>query len=516
MNSAYGNTRLARRLVWVAAVCNVAGFVLWCPLASQSSGALVLMLLLGLVANSAVGAFVVQQGLIFAWLLERRWKAVCRGIGFVGEGRLQFKTRLALDPISSFTKGRWERKTIYPKIREIYGNREGWEATVTPFAGQTISQYNDQADAFSLAFHQPFCTFELAENGLIRLRAGKVSVPAAYDHPGPLQTPQAANNSQAVSQVVPSIPNVYADYRQGYQQQGNVWVQELELLKGVPMARDMQGRTCRIPIQGQHWFVAARTGQGKGSWIWSLVLGLEPAWRLGLVRYWGCDPKRLELAIGQGWWQHYADTDESMVELLEQAVSEMFTVGDMLKGKARQFTPSRQTPLNIVVIDELGYLSSMLTDRKLQTRAHSAIKTLLTQGRSNGYAIIGAAIDVRKETVSFREEFPIKIAGSMPAEMVDLVLGKGMHDAGAYCEQIPLGKAGAGVAYVISETSLKPICVRAAWCSDEDIQGMLSSVPARPQPLLDAGGAAAQVKDEPTGQLDWNGQPLLGVQHRVD
>src|SRR6266704_2616331 len=145
MNQAYGNTRMARRLVWVAAVCNVAGFVLWCPLASQSSGALVLMLLLALVANSSVGAYAVSNGLIFEWLLERRWKAVCQGIGFVGEGRLQFKPRVAFDLISSFQKGHWERKIIYPKLREIYGTRDSWTGIVTPFAGQMLEQYNDAA-----------------------------------------------------------------------------------------------------------------------------------------------------------------------------------------------------------------------------------------------------------------------------------------------------------------------------------------------------------------------------------
>src|SRR5258706_13371619 len=81
---------------------------------------------------------------------------------------------------------------------------------------------------------------------------------------------------------------------------------ELALLKNVPMARDLNGRAWYMPIEGQHVFIAARTGGGKGSWIWSLVLGLEPAWRVGLVKFWGCDPKRLELAIGRDCWEHYA------------------------------------------------------------------------------------------------------------------------------------------------------------------------------------------------------------------
>lgn len=89
--------------------------------------------------------------------------------------------------------------------------------------------------------------------------------------------------------------------------------------------------------------------------------------------------------------------------------------------------------------------------------------------------------------------------------MVDLVLGKGMQEAGAVCEQIPRGNAGAGVAYIISETRLKPICVRAAWCSDEDIQGMLHGASLLPyQPM----SQPQDVKDENlSSQLDWNSQP---------
>ena len=59
--------------------------------------------------------------------------------------------------------------------------------------------------------------------------------------------------------------------------------------------------------------------------------------------------------------------------------------------------------------------------------------------------------------------------------MVDLVLGEGMHDAGALCEQIPMGRAGAGVAFVLdAERSMKPLLVRAAWCSDVRIRNTLT------------------------------------------
>src|SRR5205823_4922723 len=135
----------------------------------------------------------------------------------------------------------------------------------------------------------------------------------------------------------------------------NVYARELELLKAVPMARDMNGRVCCIPIESNNWLIAARSGSGKSSWEWNLVLGLAPAWRVGLVKFWGCDPKRVELAIGRGWWDEYADNTEDIVKLLEKAVDELLARGSKLQGVKRKFLPTLETPMNVIVIDELAY-----------------------------------------------------------------------------------------------------------------------------------------------------------------
>lgn len=177
------NTRFARLLVRVAVVCNVVGLVLWCPLATSSAGAMTLMLLLALVANGAVAAYAISNGLVFELLIENKFKKVCRGLGgnFVGLGRAQFKTVVALDPISSFQKGKWERKPIYPKLREVTGNWDSFTGIVHPFFGQNVDDYNQQADRFALAFHVPYVSFEISEHGLIRIRAGRVHIPPMYD-----------------------------------------------------------------------------------------------------------------------------------------------------------------------------------------------------------------------------------------------------------------------------------------------------------------------------------------------
>jgi S-DNA-T family DNA segregation ATPase FtsK/SpoIIIE len=251
---------------------------------------------------------------------------------------------------------------------------------------------------------------------------------------------------------------------------------ELALLRAVPVARDIDNRPWHMPIEGQHVFIASRTGGGKNSWTWSLVLCLALAWLAGLVKFWGCDPKRIELAIGRGWFDYYADTDEDMVKLLEQCVDDMQERMSAMQGVTRKFTPSPQTPLNVIIIDEMAYLSFYMADKKLRERADKAVRTLLTQGRAPGYACVAAVQDPRVETCGYRNMFPLRIAGGLnEATQVDMVLGKGMHEAGAHCELIPLNEP--GVAYVLdAEHMMQPLLVRAPRCDDVVIQRVLASV----------------------------------------
>jgi len=156
-------------------------------------------------------------------------------------------------------------------------------------------------------------------------------------------------------------------------------------------------------------------------------------------------------------------------------VGELLERNKQIQGKARKITPSPAMPLNVIVIDELAYLSAMVPDKKLRDRGQVAIGTILVLGRATGYSLVGCSQDPRKEVLGFRDYFPTRVALGMPSPMVDLVLGEGAWDAGAKAEQIPLREAGAGCAYVLEETSNKPLLVRAAWCSDEAIRMMLAN-----------------------------------------
>ena len=414
-----------------------------------------------LVANIGVGVYAIRQGALFELLMERNFKRVCGGLGFTGTAD---KWKVGIGTPTRVKGG----KTTYPLLREVRGTRASWVGLVRPFAGQTVANFSNEAEAFALTFDVPFVTFEAAGSGRIRMRCGPVQVPETYEYePSLIEAPAAM------------------DVR--------------ETLQTVPMAQDINGAPFYMPIESNHVLIVGRTGSGKSSWIWSLVFGLAAARQAGIVKLWGLDPKRLELAYGMQWWDEYADTSEGMVELLEKAVADMLERNKTLQGKARKFSPSPETPLNVIIIDELAYLSAA-TDKKLQQRAQTAMRTILWLGRAVGYSLVGASQDPRKEVLDERDYYPTKVALGMEASMVDLLLGKGAHDeAGAYAEQLPLREAGAGCAYVKDEQNSKAVLVRAAWCSDDMIRAMLEVAPG--------------VREELTGfvdvpQLGFDGQLL--------
>src|SRR5207248_9634272 len=135
------------------------------------------------------------------------------------------------------------------------------------------------------------------DSGLFRVRAGQMPVPEKY---GYSETQNAS--AAAVPQKPVAAPLSLADSLRGVNVYDVVQTfDERATLQAVPMARDIEGRPFYLPIEGNHLLIVGRTGSGKGSWVWSLVFGLAKARRAGLVRLWGLDGKRIELAYGRGW-----------------------------------------------------------------------------------------------------------------------------------------------------------------------------------------------------------------------
>jgi len=175
MNEANGNARLARTLLKVALALD--GFMLFFTLCSavNNNGGLAVMLLLALAVMTVLALwYATKQGYWFVRQIERTWKQTCTGIGFIGEAR-SFRNGLK----GAYLDG--ETKTIYPQLKNVCGNWQEWTAEIRFFDGQTIDDYNKHAAAFVLAFGVPFVSFDLAESGLISVRAGQIPIPAAYN-----------------------------------------------------------------------------------------------------------------------------------------------------------------------------------------------------------------------------------------------------------------------------------------------------------------------------------------------
>lgn len=340
----------------------------------------------------------------------------------------------------------------HPTFGRFIGNREAFRLVIRPLVGQTAADWDKAAAAFSLAFESKPVQFSLMGNGLIAMEVGTRAI---------------------TSSPVERCAELVAD------DSVLTWRQQLS---GVYVGTNQHSESYLLHLIDRHVLIAGVTGAGKGSWIWAPLLQLAPLAKAGVVKLWGIDPKRMELSMGQEiFGDRYASKPEAIVELLEKAHDEMQERADKLAGKTRKFEPSPETPLNVIVIDELGYTVSMLRDRKLQARIETAISGLLVLGRAVGYSVIGALQDPRKQTLDFRDLFPTRVALKLDKPMVDLVLGTGAHEAGAYCDQIPLGEDGAGVAYVLTEGSL-PQRIRALWCSDESIRAVAESF-GGPEPL---------------------------------
>jgi S-DNA-T family DNA segregation ATPase FtsK/SpoIIIE len=250
----------------------------------------------------------------------------------------------------------------------------------------------------------------------------------------------------------------------------------------LPVRRAEDGTTYAIHLLGRHLLIAGASGAGKGSVLWSLIRALAPAITAGTVRLRGVDPKGgMELYPGRALFAEYADEDPAeMVALLEAAVTDMHERKRRLKAAGqRVFVPSVTDPLEVIVVDELAFLTAYATkDVKLKVAA--ALQVLLSQGRAVGFSVVAALQDPRKDVLPFRDLFTYRIALRVAEDShVDMVLGDGALDRGAACHLIPASLPGVG--FVRVEGANEPVRVRFTYLSDGDITAMAERWPA-PEP----------------------------------
>lgn len=326
-----------------------------------------------------------------------------------------------------------------PQIVRLRVDEHTDRVRVKLLPGQTPDVFESKADELAHAFGAQGCRIRVDKPGVIWLDFAR---------------------RDALAAVVPALDPA-----------------ELVNLEALPIGVRENGAPWLLRLLYTHVLLVGATGAGKGSVLWSLIRALGPSIRDGITQVWACDPKGgIELSAGQGMFTRFAYQAAQMVQLVEDAAALVEERAARLRGVARTVVPTVTEPLVVLVIDELAYLTSYMSDKDLRKRLDDALQIVLSQGRAVAVSVVGAVQDPRKEVVKYRDLFPTRIALRLTeASQVALTLGDGAHERGAVCERIPLATPGVG--YVLLEGHREPTRVRAAYVTDDDITAMARDYP---------------------------------------
>lgn len=236
----------------------------------------------------------------------------------------------------------------------------------------------------------------------------------------------------------------------------------------VTLGRCENGSAWRLPLIGRHTLTVGCSGSGKGSVFWSIAGGLGPAVAAGTVRLVGIDLKYgIELSVSSGLFTKIATTESDAVETLAALEKLMNKRGNAMAGRTREHSPSKTSPLVVLLIDELAGVTAYMSDPSLRKEAAASLSRILTKGRALGIVVSAFLQDPRKEVLPMRGLFTQTIALRLRSrDEVAMVLGDGIADA-APAHRISPEKPGTG--YVVAEDG-QVTKVRSDFWSDEQIR----------------------------------------------
>ncbi|MCG8919253.1 cell division protein FtsK [Actinokineospora sp. PR83] len=253
-------------------------------------------------------------------------------------------------------------------------------------------------------------------------------------------------------------------------------VREVDLDR-VYVGETEYGTDLTVSLTGDHVFIAGATGAGKNSIPASMLRGIAPLVRDGVVRLWIADPKQLEFSALAPVAYKYATSTETDVE------DGAYTIADLIKefrkemeakqaamsaAGLRSITPSRETPLDLLILDELGAITAYGDIMRLVRRD---LAVIATQGRATLSRMWGLVQEPTKDTVPIRDLFTFKVCLRVTASgQVDMVLGDNARARGALADEIPnIPAETAGIGFVMDQRTRVPIRVRAAYVTDAEL-----------------------------------------------
>ncbi|OOK84457.1 ftsK/SpoIIIE family protein [Mycobacterium kansasii] len=236
----------------------------------------------------------------------------------------------------------------------------------------------------------------------------------------------------------------------------------------VTLGRCENGSPWTLPVSGRHTLTVGCSGAGKGSIFWGIACGFSPAVAAGAVRLVGIDLKYgIELSVGSDLFTKIATTETDAVETLAALEKLMDQRGQRMAGHSRQHSATRDTPLVLLLIDELAGLTNYLSDPAMCKAAKASLSRILSKGRGLGIVVAAFVQDPRKEIIPMRELFTQTIALRLRSrDEVAMVLGDGMVDK-APAHRISPNQPGTG--YVIAEDG-QVTKVRSDFWSDDQIR----------------------------------------------
>lgn len=333
---------------------------------------------------------------------------------------------------SALKLGSWE--TGFPNVTAATLTEAGMLVEVQMLGGQALKDWNNDITRDALAHH-----FAVPE------------VRVTSPHPGFVHL-----ELRTVDTLVESVP-VTSLLAYGVD------------LEAVPVGVTEDHDVWRLRVMYSHILVAGATGSGKGSVLWSIVNGLGPAIKAGLVDILLGDPKGgMEFAAGEDrLWTDFQWTADGIIGMLTTAVDELDERKARFKAAGiRKYTPSVEEPLKVVIIDEYAALSAFAT-REQVAEGLRLIGLLLTQGRAVGYSVIVAIQDPSKDNMPNRQLFSTRVGLRFDESgQTSMVHGKEAAERGSRCHEI--SEATPGVAYVGHDGTKDFRRVRAFWVSDAD------------------------------------------------
>ncbi|WP_433758134.1 FtsK/SpoIIIE domain-containing protein [Nocardia sp. CA-135398] len=336
----------------------------------------------------------------------------------------------------------------FPTVLDVEYTAYGLDVDVQMRGGHKLSDWTDQdtLDALAQYIGVPEVTALSEYPGFVRLQV-RVHDTLAEPVPVPVEVPDHVDLEAVAA-------GVFED--------GAIWT---------------------VPIQGRHLLAGGGMGSGKSSLLWSLVNGMGPAIRSGRVDLRVIDPKGgMELGYLEPLCTRFAcTTEEEMVGLLEETVTDLQEATQRYRGKVRKPVPTPQNPLVVTIIDEAATLSAFASP-KMQQRFERAHGLLLSQGRAPLYSVIETVIDPSKENVPQRQLLPYRVGMRMDEPgQVAMIHGQGARNRGSYCDRIPHSTP--GVCYVQEDGTAGFRRARAFMVTDADVDRIVAQYTPVPRPV---------------------------------